>query len=134
MFIDHDAFGVATVGKTSEMFVWRVEREDHVRTELFKASFAVRAGAVRVDHAAHSDEIAGLVLGHCRADFGDTPDNLMAGNNRIVRGHELAPLVADGMKVGVADTAEEDFDLHIAVSWIATLDLGGCQSRCRTGS
>src|SRR6266705_591449 len=41
MFIDDDAFGVATVGNASEMLVRRVDGEDHVRTELFKASFAV---------------------------------------------------------------------------------------------
>src|SRR5437870_4668650 len=132
--IDYDAFGVAAVGKTSEMFVWRVEREDHVRTELFKASFAVRAGAVRVDHAADRSEIARLVLGHCRADFGDTPDNLMTWDDRVVRGHELAPLVAHRMKIRVADAAEQDFDLHVAVSWIAPRNFGGRQSRCWTGS
>ena len=48
----------------------------------------------------------------------------MAGDNRIIRGHELAPLVADRMEIGVADAAEQDFDLHIAISWITTLDLG----------
>ena len=95
MFIDDDAFGVATVGNTSEMLVRRVEGEDHVRAELFKASFAVRAGSVRVDHAADRSEIPGLVLGNRRADLGDTADDLMAGNNRVIRGHELAPLVAD---------------------------------------
>src|SRR5437899_274999 len=47
MIIDYDAFRVAAVGHTSEVLVRRVEGEDHVRTELFKASFAVCAGAVR---------------------------------------------------------------------------------------
>jgi hypothetical protein len=28
------------------------------------------------------------------------------------------------MKIGVADAAEEDFNLHVVFSWIATLDLG----------
>src|SRR4030095_7249786 len=134
MFIDDDAFGVATVGYTPEMLVRRVEGEDHVRAELFKVSFAVRTAAVRVDHAADRDEIPGLVLANRGADFGNTPDNLVAGDNRVVRGHELAPLVADRMKIGVADAAEQDFDLHVAVSWIATLDLGRSQRRCRTGS
>src|SRR5437660_7065407 len=52
MFIDDDAFGVATVGHASEMLIRRVEGEGHVWAELFKAGFAVRAGSVRVDHAA----------------------------------------------------------------------------------
>jgi hypothetical protein len=38
------------------------------------------------------------------------------------------------MEIGVADAAEEDFDLHVVFSWIATIDLSGCQGRCRTGS
>src|SRR6266496_174998 len=133
MFIHDNAFGVATVGYTSEMLVRRVEGENHVWAELFKVSFAVRTAAVRVNHAADRDEIAGLVLGNRGADFGNTPDNLVAGDNRVVRGHELAPLVADRMKIGVADTAEEDLDLHVVFSCIATFDLGGRQPRCRTG-
>ena len=65
----------------------------------------------------------GLNFGDGRADFGDTPDDLMAGDNRVDGGHELAPLVADRMKIGVADAAEQDFDLHVAFGWIATRDL-----------
>jgi hypothetical protein len=38
------------------------------------------------------------------------------------------------MKVGVTDTAEQDFDLHVAISWIATGNFGGSQSGCGTGS
>ena len=68
--------------------------------------------------------IPGFVFGHCRADFGHTPDDLMTGDNRVVRGHELAPLVAHRMQIGVADAAEQDLDLHVAISWITTLDLG----------
>src|SRR5947209_1875495 len=75
-----------------------------------------------------------VVLGNCRADLGYTADDLVAGNNRVIRGHELAPLVADRMEIGVADAAEEDLDLHVAVSRIATLDLSGGQRRCRAGS
>jgi len=33
------------------------------------------------------------------------------------------PLVPDRMEIGVADAAEENFDLHVAVSWIATIDF-----------
>src|SRR5437868_10167801 len=61
MFIDYDAFRVAAVGHTSQVFVRRVEGEDHVWAKLFQASFALRARAVRVDHAAHRSELARLV-------------------------------------------------------------------------
>src|SRR4029453_12207322 len=109
------------------MLVRGVEGEDHIRAELLEASFAIRARTVRVDHTAHRGEIAGLVLGNRRADLRDTTDDLMTGDNRIVSGHELAPFVADRMEIGVADAAEQDFNLHVAVSWIATLDLSGGQ-------
>ena len=46
----------------------------------------------------------------------------------------LAPLVTDLMEIGVADAAEEDFDLHVAFGRIAPRDRGGGQRRCRTGS
>src|SRR2546425_9432539 len=46
MFIDDDALGVAAVGHASEIFVRRVESQDHVRAELLKASLALWAGAV----------------------------------------------------------------------------------------
>src|SRR6266496_454507 len=107
-----------------EVFVRRVEGEDHVRAELLKASLALWAGAVRIDHAADRGKITWLVLGNCRADLGHTADDLMAGDNRVIRGHELAPLVAHRMQIGVANAAEQDFDLHVAISWITTLDLG----------
>src|SRR5712691_11229829 len=42
MFIDNDAFGVATISYASEMFVQRVEGENHVRAELLEPSFAIR--------------------------------------------------------------------------------------------
>src|SRR6266566_6304362 len=123
VFIDDDVFGIAAVGHASEVFVRRVEGEDHVRAELLKASLALWAGAVRIDHAANRGEITWLVPGNCRADLGHTADNLMAGDNRVDSRHELAPLVAHRMQIGVANAAEQDFDLHVAISWITTLDL-----------
>ena len=65
MFIDHDAFGVTAVGPASEVLVRRVEGEDHVWAVLFKASFALRTGTIRVDHTADRDDVAGFVLCNC---------------------------------------------------------------------
>src|SRR6266566_9496774 len=134
VFIDDDAFGVTAVGDASEVLVRRIEGKDHVRAELLETSLALCAGAVRIDHAADRGEIPGLVLGDCRPDLDNTADDLVAGDNRIIRGHELAPLVADRMEIGVADAAEEDLDLHVPVSWIATVDFSGGQPRCRSRS
>src|SRR6266702_5694262 len=62
VFIDDDAFGVATVGHAPEVLVRRVEGEDHIRAELLKASLAMWARTVRVDHAADRGEIPRLAL------------------------------------------------------------------------
>src|SRR5205807_3783371 len=134
VFVDNDSAGVPTVGETSEVFVRGVESEDHVGTELLKAGFALRTGTVRINHAADRGDVARLELGHGRADFCNTADDLMAGHNRVIRGHELAPLVADRMEIGVTDAAEENFDLHVPFSWIATIDFSGGQPRCRARS
>src|SRR5437762_5913468 len=126
-FIDDDTFGVAAIGYASKMFVRRIESENHVRAELLEAGLTLRAGAVRVDHAADRGEVARFVFRDPRADFCHTADDLMARYDRVIRGHELAPLVAHRMQIGVADAAKQNFDLHIAVSWIAAFDLGGSQ-------
>src|SRR5438270_13951696 len=44
VFIDDNAFGVATVGHASEVLVRRVEDEHDVRAELLKARLAMGAG------------------------------------------------------------------------------------------
>ena len=95
MFIDHDAIGIAAIRDASEVFIWRIESQCHVWAELLEVTFAIWAGAVGVDHATHRDKIACLVLGNGRTDLGYTADDLMAGNDWIVRRHELAPFVAN---------------------------------------
>src|SRR2546430_2588276 len=52
MFIDDDAFRVAAVGKTSQVFVGGIEGEDHVRAELLETSLALCAGANRISRRA----------------------------------------------------------------------------------
>ena len=134
MLIDDDAIGIAAIGDAAKVFVRRIKRERHVRTELLEVTFAILAGAVGVHHATNCGEIAWLVLRNSRTDFGYTADNLVTGNDWVVRRHELAPLVADRMKVGMADATKKDFDLHVAVHWIASRNCCRGQCRCLTGS
>ena len=133
-FIDDDAVGVAAVGDAAQVLVGRVVGEGGIWAELLQAGLALGAGVVRIDQAADRGEVARLVLGNGRADLGDAPDDLVAGDDRVDRGHDAAPLVADRMEIGVADAAEEDFDLHVVFGRLATLDLSVSQRRCRTGS
>jgi len=133
-FVHDDALGVATIGDPSEVLVREVVREGHIPAELLKASLAFGAGPVRVDHAADRGKVAGLELRDCGADFGDTADDLMARDAGVDSGHDPAPLVTDLMEIGVADAAEEDFDLYVLFSGIAPRNRGGGKRRCRTGS
>ena len=68
-----------------------------------------------------ASNVAGLELGDCRADLGDTADDLMSRNAWIDSRHRT-PLATDGVKVRVADTAEKDFDLNIMFARIASWD------------
>jgi hypothetical protein len=56
--------------------------------------------------------------------------DLVAGDAGIDRGHDIAPLVTDLMKIGVADAAEENLELHVAFGRIAPWNRGGGQWRC----
>src|SRR5208283_2991035 len=83
---------------------------------------------------ADGGEVAALELGDCRANLGDAADNFVARDNRVDRGRELAPLVANRMEIRVADATEQDFNLNVVFGWIAPRDHGGGQRRCRTRS
>ncbi len=131
--IDDDAVGVAAIGHAAEMLVWKVVGEREVRAELLETLPATWAGMVGIDHAADGDEVAGFVLRDGRANLGDTADDLVARDARVDRGHRLAPLVTDLMQIGVADAAEENLDLHVAVGRIAPRDRVGGERRCLTG-
>src|SRR5215211_1769647 len=75
-FVHDDAVGVATISHASEVLVREVISEGQVAAELLKASLALGAGSVGVDHAADRGEVAGLELRDCGADFSDTADDL----------------------------------------------------------
>ena len=134
MLIYNDAIGIAPIGNASEVFVRRIESERHVWAELFEIAFAILARSIGVNHATHRNEIAWLVLGNGRTDVGYASNDLMAGDNRIVRRHELAPFIANRMQVRVTNATEKDFDLHIAVGGIASHDRRRGQQRRLTGS
>ena len=95
------------------MLVRRIKGERHVRAELFEAGPALGTCAVRVDHTPDRGKVAGLELGNSGADLGYAADDLMSRNNRVLGGHESAPLVAHRMQTGVADTTEQNLDLHV---------------------
>ena len=80
-----------------------------------------------VNHAAVCSNVAWLEFGDCRADLGDTADDLMSRNAWIDSGHR-APLATD-LEVRVADTSKKDFNLNVVFARIAPEDHGGGKRR-----
>ncbi len=129
--VDDDAVGVSAVGDSSGVLVREVIGEGGVGAELLEACLAFGADAVGIDQAADGGEIAGLELGDFRPNLGDAADDFMAGNAGVDGGHNAAPLIAGLVEVGVADAAEENFDLDVVAGGIAALDgVGSKGGRC----
>lgn len=111
------------------MLVREVVRQCHVVTELLQSRLTFGTGAIRVHEAAYTDQIAWLEFGYGRANFCDAANNFMSRHTRVGGGHG-GPLIAGLMEVRVANTAEQNLDLHIAFSWVAPCD-GGRNKRRR---
>src|SRR5699024_6924069 len=122
--VDHDLLGVAALSDGA-VDVRRVVRADvPLEAVLLLAGAALQAGAAGVDHAAHAHPVADLPVGDVRADGGDAAGDLVAEGAREVR---LAPLVADGVDVAVADPGGGDVDDHVAGPRVAALDGGDAE-------
>jgi hypothetical protein len=50
---------------------------------------------------------------------GDAADDLVAGDDRVDRWEDAVPLVTDLVEIGVANPAEQDFDLNIVFGRLA---------------
>jgi len=115
------------------MLIRGIVGERRTGTELLKTIPAVWAALVRINQATDTDQVARLELCDRRADLGDPADDFMTGNAGVDRGHDTVPFVPDSMKVGMADTAEEDFNLNVAIRCFTARDGGGCQRRSGAG-
>ena len=113
------------------MLVGKVVSKGRMRAELLEARLALGAGAIGVHHAADGSDVAGLEAGDGGADLGYAADDFVTRNTWINGGHEFAPLVADLVKVGMADAAEQNLNLYVVLRWVAPRDRGGCQRRSR---
>jgi hypothetical protein len=133
VLFDHDTVRIAAIGDASEMNIWRVIGEDPVWAELLEAILALVTVTVGVNHATDCSNIAWLEFGDCRADLGDTADDLMSRNAWIDSGHRT-PLATDLVEVRVADTTEMDFNLNVVVIWISPRDHGRGKWRFCTSS
>ena len=133
VLVDDDVRAVATVGPGVVLVVvLRVVGADvALEAVLLLAGLAVLAFAARVDHAADADVVADLVLADLGADLFDDTGDLVTRDEREVC---LAPLVAPGVDVGVADAGERDLDQDVFGPDLAALDLRSSRTEpWRTG-
>ena len=130
----HDRFGVAAQSVAAGVGIGAVVREGCALFAVdFVAGFAGGAGAAGIDHAARSGEIVDLEAGDGGANGSDAADDFMAGDARVLRGHECGPFVASLMEIGVADATKEDFDLYVGWGWWAALNDVAGEGRCGAG-
>jgi hypothetical protein len=99
-----------------------------------RPSWQFGTGVIGINQAADADGIARLEPGHRGSNFHDTTDDLVARHTWIYRGQEIVPFVASVVEVGVADTTEENLDLHVVLGSIATRNGSETQARSRAGS
>jgi hypothetical protein len=122
VFVHDDAVRVAAVGDPARVLVRAIEGVDLLGAVVLVPALAVRAAQVRVDQASDGHQVADLVLAHLGPDLGNPPDDLVPGHDRILRRHELLPLVPHRVQIAVADPAEEDVDADIPLRWLASLN------------
>src|SRR5690606_18326361 len=107
---DHDVVRVATKGVLAAKDRAIVGTGKAVFTILLFAFSAGSTMLTAIDHAANACKIAHFKLADVGAHCGYAADNFMT-RNRWIQG--VLPLIADGVQVGMAHTAEQDFDLYI---------------------
>ena len=105
--VHDDAFGIAAVGDAAEVLVRRIVSERGVRAELLEAGLALGAGAIGIHHAARPRARSpGLNFVTAEPTLVTRPTISWPGTHRVDRGHDVFPLIAHLMQIGVADAAE----------------------------
>src|SRR5207245_9823126 len=107
--VDHHVRRVPSVRPVLPVPLEAVERKRHaLQAEHFAARAALRACATRIDDAAHADEVALAEPGCARALGYDYADDLVAWNDRKMRG---PPVLVHLVHVAVPAAAEPTLTL-----------------------
>ena len=132
--VNDNVFGISTVGHGSgAVFIRAIVSENGCGAELFKAIRAVWTSAIRIDEATDGGNIARLKSRDRGSDLCHATNNFMARNTGINGLHDATPLVANGMQVGMADAAEQDFNLDVVPGRFAAGNCGGSQGGSGAG-
>ena len=78
------------------------------------------AALAAVHHTANTDFVTDFEFGNGWADFQYLTDDFMAWHQWVIL---RPPITIDGMQIGMADTAVEDFDGHVVVAQSTTLKV-----------
>ena len=117
------------IGKISfPQMIWLMLRGDlptPQQAKLLEARLAVWTRSVGIDHTADSREVAGLEFRDGGANLCHPADDFVTGHDRIDAGHEAAPFIPNLVKIGVAHSAEQNFDLDVVCIGIAPPDSRG---------
>ena len=108
--------GIAALGEVAVFVLLPVGEGDATFAVLFFSGPATGAGAVGVNDDADANEVAHFELRDGGANGFDGADDLMTRHHWVDR---VAPLIADGVDVGVADAAPLDSDVDIVVVELA---------------
>src|SRR5262249_2248794 len=85
--------------------------------KLLEARFAIRTGAIGIDHATDRREITFLEFFYVATGRHDTSDNFVTGHARI--SCCSAPFISRSVNVRMANAAKENVDLYAVGQWIA---------------
>jgi hypothetical protein len=84
-------------------------------TVVMQAQLAGFAVAATVDHAAHADDVAHGMRRYASADLRHTTNHFVARHARV---HGVRPIVLCLVDIGMADAAEKNLNLHVALAWL----------------
>ena len=128
--VDDDLLRVAALGDGAVDVLRVVGADVALEAVLLLVGEALLAGPAGVHEAAHTHAVADLPVGDVAADGGDGAGDLVPDGEGEVR---LAPLVADGVDVAVADAGGLDVDDHVVRTGVAALDRGDAERLVRAG-
>lgn len=109
-FVHHNLLRITAESVSGRVCRGAVVGENHMVAVIFQPCFALFTLLTAVDHTADADQISHVESRDLIADGGHLADDFMSRHARIER---TGPFRSRLMKVGVADAAVIDGDLHI---------------------
>ena len=124
ILIDHDLLRIATLGNGSINVFRVIGSHRAVQAVLLLPIAALLADPAGIDQAAHTHAVARLKLGDLVPYRFDHAGDLVTHRQREVG---LAPLIANGVNIRVANSGRLDIDDDVILARIAAFDFYGAK-------